>query len=128
MEYNPLVTLNPNDNDLTVKSSVWIASRISPSKGKNLISFPDNKITGNASAYTCLNNDLLVTALLGMNNNKNIINLDNNISSLLYKGIWTINNQPVIGRCHATYGITAPFNLFNVGYRYKKGWRVNRVN
>jgi hypothetical protein len=128
MEYNPLVTLNPTDKDLTLNSSKWIASRIAPGKGNELISFADNKIQNNAVARTCLNSDLLTTALLGMNNADNIVNLESYATSLLWQGIWIINNQPVIGRCHSNYGLVAPLNTFNAGYRYKKGWRPSRVN
>ena len=41
MEYKPLKTMNPTLDDVTVKSSEWLAARgIMPGKGNELISIP----------------------------------------------------------------------------------------
>ena len=128
MQYNPLTTLNPTQEDVTRNSSIWLASRISPAKGDELCCFPDNKVLNDAAARTVSNDSLRTTALLGMNNAQNIINLESQAGSLLWQGCWVINGQPVIGRGHATHGLVAALNTFNAGLRYRRGWRPNFVN
>lgn len=128
MEYNALNILNPTDDDIKNKSSIWLASRIAPGKGNVLISFPDwrNNSTHNGAAMTCLNSDLMTTALLGSAGNA-IVNLESSAGSLIWKGIWTINDQVIIGRGQVSLGLICPLNTYNVGYRYKRGWRPSRV-
>jgi len=129
MEYKIPVRNNPTDENLTKDSSIWLASRIMPGKGSDLISFSNYVIQNEAATWTCNNNDLMINALLGLSaDTLSIINLDNNISSLSWNGCWTINQQAVIGKGHSSLGLVCPFNSFNVGYQYKKGWRPSRVN
>ena len=128
MEYNPLATLNPTQEDVTRNSSIWLASRIAPAKGDELCCFSDNKVLNNASARTIDNSALRIAALLGMNNSQNIINLESQAASLVWQGCWIINNQPVIGRGHAAHGLVAALNTYNIGLRYRRGWRPTHVN
>jgi len=123
MEYKPLKTLNPTDEDLTIKSSIWLCSRLMPGKGNNRISFPHFTVINNTGMRTAEFSDFMMTGLIGMANNETLVNLLSSVSSLVFNGIWTINNQPVIGHATNTKGLVAPFNTFNMGYRYKKGWR-----
>jgi len=128
MQYNPLTTLNPAQEDVTRNSSIWLASRISPAKGDELCCFPDNKVLNDAAARTVSNDSLRTTALLGMDNSQNIINLESQAASLVWQGCWIINNQPVIGRGHAAHGLVAALNTYNIGLRYRRGWRPVRVS
>jgi len=128
MQYNPLAILNPTQEDVTRNSSIWLASRIAPAKGDELCCFPDNKILDNAAARTISNSSLRTAALLGMNNSQNIINVESLAASLLWQGCWAINNQPVIGMGHAAHGLVAALNTYNVGLRYRRGWRPARVS
>ena len=123
MEYNTLKTMNPTDDDLTIKSSIWLCSRLMPGKGNNKISFPHFNIINNTGMRSVDFTDLMITGLIAMNNNETLVNLLSSVSSLIYTGLWSINNQPVIGHATIAKGLTAPFNTFNMGYRYKRGWR-----
>ena len=122
MTYSPLRTINPSAADVTVNSSLWLASRLMPGKGNALCSFPHYRNIGNAGMRTCANNDLTTAALLGMSDSQTIVNLENSAGSLAWRGLWTISSQTVIGRGHAA-GLVCPLNSYNVGYRYKRGWR-----
>ena len=120
MEYKPLVTMNPSDEDLTINSSVWLASRLMPGKGNEKVSFPHFKLINDAGMRT-VDNDDLQDGLIGMDDDEQIIDLTDEAESLEFKGCWTINEQTIIGHCDN--GLVAPFNTFNMGYRYKLGWR-----
>jgi hypothetical protein len=136
MNYNPLKTINPFDTDLTVNSSLWLASRIMPGKGYGKISFTHYKIINDTGARTAELSDFKITelflnhvqGLIGITNAESLIDLQPSISSLSWKGCWTVNEQAIIGHATAAQGLVAPFNSFNVGYRYKRGWRPNHVN
>ena len=132
MEYNPLNTVNPTAQDITEKSSVWIASRIMPGKGNSKISFSFINQINNGAAFTCTGNDLYLMGLIGMSAAMSPIVLHNGnpatSASIAYKGVWVgTNDEPVIGVCSSFTGLAAPFNSFNMGYRYKKGWRPSYV-
>ena len=126
MVYNPLRTMNPSDEDLTIKSSIWLCSRLMPGKGNNKISFPNFMQINNTGMRTAELADLMLTGLIAMNNSEALINLLSSVSELVFNGLWAINNQPVIGHATAAKGLVAPFNTFNMGYRYKKGFRVTK--
>ena len=127
MEYKPLKTMNPADTDLTLNSSIWLASRLMPGKGtstdSSIVCVPDFNVTNGQSMRTCENNDLMSDNLLGIQTSDNtIVNYEGNASSIVWRGCWVSGTSPLIGRGSA-YGLICPFNTFNVGYRYKKGWR-----
>jgi hypothetical protein len=124
MEYKQLVRNNPTDENLTKDSSIWLASRIMPGKGNKLISFPHFLVINNAGARTCLNSDLMINGMIGMADNETFSTIS--AASLVWKGCWTVNNQTVIGHCTNAKGLVSPFNAFNVGYRYKRGWRPSK--
>ena len=126
MEYKQLVRNNPTDENLTKDSSIWLASRIMPGRGNNKISFPHFLIINNTGMRTADFSDFDITGLIGMNNNEKLINLSSSVLLLVFNGIWTINNQPVIGYSTITNGLVIPFNTHNIGYRYKKGWRPTK--
>ena len=128
MDYAPLQRINPSQIDVTVNSSIWFCSRLKPGKGNSLISFPHYRQINNRGMRTCNNADLMIGGLLGMNDNEQIINLESSAGSLSWKGLWTINNQPIIGRGHSTAGLVCPMNTHNAGRRYKLGWRPSIVN
>lgn len=115
--------MNPNDNDLTEGSSRWLASRIMPGRGAAGISFSSFISLRNRGARNCLNSDLMTSELLGLNSSdESIVSWESVKTNLMWRGLWTVANYPVIGRGHTTYGLTVPFNSFNVGYRYRTGW------
>jgi hypothetical protein len=128
MEYAPLKTINPTDIDLTVNSSIWLAGRIMPGKGNGKISFPHYKVINEAGARTAELSDLNMAGMIGMNDGEELVNLQASAGSLVWRGCWMVNEQAVIGHATAAQGLVAPFNTFNAGYRYKRGWRPSRVN
>ena len=128
MKYNPLKTMNPTDEDLTLNSSVWLASRLMPGRGHNRVSFPHFKIINNAAMRTCFNSTLMTTGLLAMTGAETVANLQASAGSMVWRGCWGINEQPVIGHCTQAQGLAAPINTFNAGYRYRRGWRPRRTN
>jgi hypothetical protein len=99
-----------------------------PAKGNELISFPHYRVINETGMRTAEYNDLKIPGLIAMNDNEKLINLQTSADQLEWKGLWTIDGQPVIGHCTNEEGLTAPFNTFNVGYRYKRGWRPSCVN
>jgi hypothetical protein len=125
MLYESLKTMNPSQEDVTIKSSKWLAARgIMPGKGKAGVSFPDF-ING---VKTCPISDLTADALLSVLTAFNvIIGIESNAGSIVWKGCWTYNSLPVICRGGAAGAIT-PINKFNVGQQYKKGWRPSIVS
>jgi len=128
MEYSPLKTFNPSIDDVTIKSSIWLSSRLMPAKGHTKISFPHFRIVGNTAMRTGDFSDFNTAALLGINDSNSVINFESSAGSLAWKGCWSINSNAVIGRGHATLGLICPLSTFNAGYRYKRGWRPSRVN
>ena len=128
MEYRLLVRHNPTDENLTKDSSVWLASRIMPGKGNDKISFSHFLEINETGMRTADFDDLKINGLIAMNDDEKLINVQPSASSLVFNGLWTINNQPVIGHATVTKGLVAPFNTFNMGYRYKRGWRPSNVN
>jgi hypothetical protein len=129
MEYAPLKTMNPSLDDITINSSAWLSARgIMPGKGNENVSVPHFLIQNSASARTVNFSDLYLDGLLGLDSSQTIINLSGSVGSLTWNGCWAINNQVIIGHCTIQKGIVAPFNTFNMGYRYKLGWRPNRVS
>ena len=128
MKYNPLKTMNPTDEDLTLNSSVWFASRLMPGRGHNRVSFPHFRILYNAAMRTCFNSALITTGLLAMTDAEAIANLQASAGAMDWRGCWGINEQPVIGHCTQAQGLAAPMNTFYAGYRYRRGWRPQRVN
>jgi len=128
MEYNTLKTINPTLDDVTLNSSIWLCSRLMPALGHENVSFPHYRIINNNAMRTADFTDLQITALLGMDDNETIVNLESGAGSLSYNGCWTVNNNTVIGRGHSSYGLICPFNTYNVGYRYKRNWRPSIVN
>ena len=130
MEYNPLKTMNPTDEDLTLNSSVWLTSRLMPGKGNNnKISFPDFRIRHNAAMRTVPNFNAF-NGLAAMHNDEAIFDATTYINhyGLGWAGMWSSNFQPIIGHCTQAQGLIAPMNTFNIGYRYRRGWRPSRVN
>ena len=134
MQYNVLVRNNPTGTNLTQASSQWLASRLMPGKGTStdtsLICVPSFTVTNGIAMRTCENGDVKTAALLGINSSANTAgNYESSAGSIVWRGCWMSGNNPLIGRGHASLGLTCPFNTFNVGYRYKKrNWRPNRVN
>jgi len=124
MEYNKQRTMNPTDDDLTIKSSIWLASRIMPGKGNKKISFTHFKVINDTGARTADFADFNFTGMAAINNNENIVMQEP--TNLIYKGCWTVFDFAVIGHSIATKGLVTPFNTFNVGYRYKRGWRAQK--
>ena len=117
---------------MTQGSSAWLASRLVPARTVNgRTVWIDNKIINNNVSRTISSAHLGSahgTALLGMDASQNIINLAASAASLVWRGLWVINNQPIIGENRATTGLIVPFNTFNVGYRYRRGWRPSVVS
>jgi len=128
MNYEKLKTINPSIEDVTIKSSIWLASRLMPAKGHELISFPHFRTINKTAMRICNFSDLNINGLLGMNDSEAIINLESSASNLVWNGCWAISNQTIIGRGHSSFGLVCPFNTFNVGIKYKNGWRPSRVN
>ena len=128
MEYKLLRRINPTDEDLTAASSIWLASRIMPGKGNTLVSFPHFRIINNAAARTGAFSSFNTAALLAMNDNAAIVNVESAARNIVWRGCWVEGNRTVIGRGHASLGLICPLNTFNVGYRYRRGWRANRVS
>jgi len=135
MDYEKPTTFNPSIEDVTVKSSIWLASRLMPAKGHEKISFPHFRIVNNTGMRTADFTDLNIDALLGINDSEAVVDFESSTASLTWRGCWTINNNSIIGRGHNSFNLVCPFNTFNVGYRYKKptaqnpnGWRPSRVN
>jgi len=124
MEYKLLIRNNPTDENLTKDSSIWLSSRIMPSKGNSLISFPHFLVIDDTGARTCSNSDLLIDGMIGMADNETFATMS--ASLLVWRGCWAVNNQCIIGHCTNTKGLVSPFNTFNVGYRYKRGWRPTK--
>jgi hypothetical protein len=128
MEYKPLKTMNPSDTDLTVNSSIWLASRIMPGKGNGKISFTHYRIINNAGARTAELSDLCLGGMIAMDDDEGFIDLEASAGALAWNGCWTVNGLPVIGHADAALGLVAPFNTFNAGYRYKRSWRPAYVS
>ena len=128
MQYNPLKTLNPSDEDMTANSSIWLCSRIMPGRGNDKISFPHFRILFNTGARVCDFSDLMINGIMGINDSGDMTNMSSQTSVLEYKGLWTIHNKAVIGECSSSSGLVFPFNTFNIGQRYKNGWRASRGN
>jgi hypothetical protein len=124
MLYEPLKTMNPSQEDVTIKSSKWLAVRgIMPGKGKAGVSFPDFM----NGVKTCPVSDLTTAALLSISSSNVVTNIESSAGSMIWNGCWMYNNVSVICRGGAAGGIT-PINKFNVGQQYKKGWRPSIVS
>ena len=128
MEYKPLTRNNPTDVNLTTDSSVWLASRIMPGKGNDKISFTHYRIINNTGARTADFEDLKINGLICIDDNEKLIDCSLLTEDLVWKGCWTINEKAVIGYATETEGLVSPFNTFNIGNQYKKGWKPAYVN
>ena len=138
MEYKPLQTMNPTDEDLTLNSSVWLASRLMPGKGHDRVSFPDSKITHNAAMRTCSHSDLQFNGIaIFEEETETIGGQDAIVLNMFWNGIWRglvsrigfiTDEFTIIGHCTNAHGLVAPMNTFNVGYQYRRGWRPSRVS
>ena len=128
MEYYPLKTINPGYEDITVKSSIWLCSRLMPGRGNELVSFPHFRNIRNTGMRSALLTELRLAGLIGLTDNGTLVNLLAGVPSLIYRGLWTINELPIVGQATIANGLVAPFNTFNMGYRYRRGWRPVRVN
>ena len=127
MQYKPLRTMNPTEEDMTRNSSIWLSSRIMPGIGNDKVSFPSFREINNSGARI---GDLwdfeAQTGLVSVTDSGAISNVENATNSLEYRGHWVINNNAVVGRCQGGVGLTCPFNTFNVGQKYKNGWRPQK--
>ena len=123
MEYKPLQTMNPANADLTVNHSIWLCSRLMPGKGNLKSSFPHYRVINNTGMRL---GDIYLDGIIAMNDSEDLIDVMGNIYDIEWKGIWTSNNQPIIGECSNAKGLITPFNMFNVGYRYKQNWRPRK--
>ena len=128
MTYQPLVQFNPTQDDVTINSSYWLASRLNVGMGITKICFPFYLSQNNAAMRVISISDIVPT------NDNYLIQIDtapsnpvkSNILSSAYatnlewKGCWTLNGKAIIGHVHTSF---MPFNKYNIGYRYKRGWR-----
>jgi len=141
MEYSPLKTLNPSDEDLTIKSSHWIRSRLMPGRGFAGVSFPtiqhnDQELLMVTSELSSLNvaPGLYVFVIVSAGIGGIFPVPQANIPTMQWNGLWVSSptagmppNSPIIGGCIPSGGLVTPFNTFNIGYRYRRGWRPSRV-
>jgi len=127
MEYAPLRAINPSDADLTTRSSAWLASRLMPGRGPEGICVPHFRAVNNAAMRTCENADCMAGALLAIGDGEAIKDVESMAGDLAWRGLWAVGNLAVIGRGHSVLGLVAPFSTFNMGYRYRMGWRPRRV-
>ena len=125
MMYRRIIQMNPNDNELTVNSSLWWASRIPVGLGSFGVSVPSWR---EARMRTCDPPSLATSALLSMDDNGNIVNDEAQAATMTWRGTWGIGNNAVIGRGLNWVGLVCPMNTYNVGYRYRNGLRPQRVN
>ena len=133
MNYVPLIRNNPTDADLTIGSSQWLSSRLMVGKGTSTsnskICVPSFNLVNNISMRIIDNSDMMDSNLLGIQvSNNTIQNYENVASTIVWQGCWTSSENPIIGKGHSSYGLVCPFNTFNVGFRYKRGWRPSRVD
>jgi len=126
MIYKPLRTINPSDIDVTERSSAWLAARgLMPARGREGNCFPHHLIEDGAAMRTCPDSSLSKNGLVILNGNGDAA-VSNAIGSLKWRGCWTIDERPVIGHCTAGGYLRAPFSSFNVGYRYRQGWKPKK--
>ena len=127
MQYAPLIRFNPTLSNINADSSAWLCSRLMVGRGRLGVSVPDYQTINGISMRHVESVDIrnAIQGLLAVNPNTNLIVTlgSSGISGMVYKGLWVANdNHPVIGMSNAT-GLTTPFNTYNVGLRYKNGWR-----
>jgi len=129
MEHSLPIRFNPNDDHLTEGASKWIASRIMPGKGNAGNSFVWHRISDlGGFAHTFTTSDMTdFTGTAGYDNGDGVFGFDDLDEDLEWTGYWSRYGEPMIGHAVSGLGIVAPFNSFNAGYRYKGGWRPNRV-
>jgi len=131
MVYSLLRRMNPGDADLTAASSAWLASRVPVGVGANGVSLPQQRVVNDAAMRTCEhwpfeNRD----GARSLEPDGNIGNRST-MTGLLWVGLWVANGVervPVIGESRVFMGMVCPLDAYNVGYRYRPGWRPQRVN
>jgi len=128
MRYAPLRTMNPTDNDLTVASSIWLASRIPAVMGAWGGALPNFRVVGDSAMRTFDSGDFLANGMQAVGDANIIVNRESTASQLIWRGLWADGNYIVVGRGHSQLGLICPFNGYNVGYRYRNGWRTQRVD
>ena len=131
MLYRLPVRINPTLDDVTAGSSAWIASRIRPGRGVLGVSLSHHRIVGNAAARIATTGPAtagLMCVTVANNTFRNATLAE--IQRLEWNGIWTIasQTQAAVGHNMPALGLVAPLNTFNMGYRYRRGWRPQRVS
>lgn len=122
MEYKPLQTMNPTQDDVSVKSSNWLMSRIMPGKGNGFITSPSG-----SGALSIGENDAKLSGMVMIADSSTVTTITNEaMPSIEWKGAWLASAYFLLGHCSATKGLAAPLNTFNAGYRYKRGWRPKK--
>jgi len=122
MVYEPLQALNPTVDDITVKSSNWLASRIMPGKGNDFITSPSG-----FGAMSIGKDDVKQNGMIMIVNSNTVTTISNEaMPSIEWGGAWTTSRTFLLGHCSATKGLVAPLNTFNAGYRYRMGWRPKK--
>jgi hypothetical protein len=133
MAYRPLVQFNPTQENISSDCSIWLSARgLMPGVGNNgLITVPDF----NGAAYTIANQDAMGIdnaydiRVVAISTAGAVISYSaDNVQSMSWKGCWEVSNNRLAGQRTRAGGIICPFNNFNAGYQYKKGWRPSRVH
>ena len=84
------------------------------------------KVHGDMPMRVMRNEDLYhIDGLAGLSNENEVIELEP--KNLSWSGIWQADGQAAIGHATENIGLTVPFNTFNIGCRYKQGWRPKYV-
>jgi len=126
--------MNPSMTDVTVGSSTWLASRVRPGRNAAGVSFTHHLVTNGAAArvsplsdFTGIGSGLAVCVAI-----TNAIRAANvtETNGLEWTGCWTTGGGLIaIGHAEPAHGLVAPFNTFNIGYRYRnRGWRPSRAS
>ena len=131
MEYKPLNQFNPTGEDVTANSSAFFSARgLMPARGSDpeMVCCPHFQLVHGDMPMRVMRNDALlhIDGLAGLSNGNEVIELEP--KNLSWSGIWQADGQAAIGHADEGMGLTAPFGTFNMGYRYKQGWRPQYVD